>query len=38
MIIAAGLCQLGAAALNVVLLWRWLPPPGSEDYYDEDDE
>lgn len=38
MVIAAGLCQIGAAALNVVMLWRWLPSGGQEGLDDEDDE
>jgi hypothetical protein len=39
MILAAGLCQIGAAALNIVMFWRWLPPGGGElSPDDEDDE
>lgn len=38
MILAAGLCQIGAAALNIVLLWRWLPPGGTEDLQDNEDD
>lgn len=41
MVGAAGLLQIGAAAANVVLLWRFLPPKGSErmpELDDDDDE
>lgn len=38
MILAGGLCQVGAAAANVVLWWRWLPSRDTlleEDFDDE---
>ena len=35
---AAGLLQVGAAAANVVLLWNYLPEPGSEVLPEDDDE
>ncbi len=38
MIGAAGLCQIGAATANVILLWRYLPPRGAEAVEDDDDE
>ncbi|RIX29282.1 hypothetical protein [Sphingomonas edaphi] len=39
-LLASGLCQMGGAAANVVLLWHWLPPKGSEvlPIDDDDDE
>lgn len=37
MIGAAGLCQIGAATANVILLWRYLPPRDAE-VVEEDDE
>lgn len=30
MILAGGLTQIGAVAANVLLLWRWLPPKGTQ--------
>ena len=36
MIGAAGLLQIGAAAANVVLLWRYLPPRDAELVEDDD--
>jgi hypothetical protein len=38
MIAAAGLCQIGAAAGNVVLLWRYLPPRDAEALAEDDDD
>ncbi len=40
MIVAAGLYQVCGAAMNVVLLWRWLPDRDVEIplFYDDDDE
>jgi hypothetical protein len=38
MVGAAGLLQVGAAAANVVLVWRYLPPKGSETVLEEEDE
>lgn len=38
MVGAAGLLQTGAAAANVVLLWRYLPPRDGEFTIEEDDE
>lgn len=40
MIVAAGLYQVGGAAMNVVLLWRWLPDRDVDIpmFYDDDDE
>lgn len=37
-LLASGLCQMAGAAANVVLLWRWLPPKGSELFEEEDDD
>lgn len=40
MVVAAGLCQVGGAAMNVILLWRWLPSRQVDIpiSYDDDDE
>lgn len=40
MVVAAGLFQVSGAAMNVVLLWRWLPDRDVEMpiVYDDDDE
>jgi hypothetical protein len=38
MVGAAGLLQVGAAAANVVLVWRYLPSKGSEPILEEEDE
>jgi hypothetical protein len=38
MIGAAGLCQIGAAAGNVVLLWRFLPSRDAEALAEDDDD
>src|SRR5436190_15433572 len=38
MVGAAGLFQIGAAAANVVLLWRYLPRRKGVEVHDEDDE
>ena len=38
MVGAAGLLQIGAAAANVVLLWNYLPPKGSEPLPEDDDD
>lgn len=38
MIAAAGLLQMGAAAANVVLLWKYLPSPGAEPVPEDDDD
>lgn len=38
MIGAAGLCQMGAAAGNVVLLWRYLPSRDAEPLAEDDDD
>lgn len=38
MILSAGLCQVGGAALNVVLLWHWLPPGGRQEPVDDEDD
>ncbi len=39
MVISAGLFQLGAAAANVLLFWRWMPSrDGSVALEDDDDE
>jgi len=38
MIGAAGLCQIGAATANVILLWRYLPPRDAEVVEDDDDD
>jgi hypothetical protein len=40
MIVAAGLYQVSGAAMNVVLLWRWLPDRDADIplFYDDDDE
>ena len=38
MIGAAGLCQIGAATANVILLWRYLPPRDAEAVEDDDDD
>lgn len=40
MIVAAGLFQVGGAAMNVVLMWRWLPDREVDLQlsYDDDDE
>ena len=36
MVLAAGLCQIGSAAANVVLLWHWLPSRDDGDFREED--
>ncbi len=38
MVVAAGLCQLSAAALNVAILWQWLPPANSAETFDDEDD
>ena len=38
MVGATGLLQVGAAAANVVALWRYLPPKGAETVLEEEDE
>lgn len=38
MIGAAGLCQIGAATANVILLWRYIPPRDAEVVEDEDED
>ena len=38
MVGATGLFQIGAAAANVVLLWRYLPPKAAEMVVEEEDE
>jgi len=40
MVVAAGLYQVGAAAMNIVLLWKWLPDRDVDIplFYDDDDE
>jgi hypothetical protein len=38
MVGAAGLLQIGAAAANVVLLWKYLPARGSEALPEDDDD
>ena len=40
MIVAAGLYQVGGAAMNIVLLWKWLPDRAVDLplFYDDDDE
>ncbi len=38
MILSAGLFQVGATALNVVMLWRYIPERGSDQVLDDDDE
>ena len=40
MIVAAGLFQVSGAAMNIILLWRWLPDRdvGIPMFYDDDDE
>jgi hypothetical protein len=38
MIAAGGISQVGAAALNVVLFWRWLPAKGSGEWIDDEDD
>jgi hypothetical protein len=38
MIGAAGLCQIGAATANVILLWRFIPPRDAEAVEEDDDD
>jgi hypothetical protein len=38
MIGAAGLCQIGAATANVILLWRYLPSRDAEALAEDDDD
>jgi len=38
MIGAAGLCQIGAATANVILLWQYLPLRDAEPVEDDDDD
>jgi hypothetical protein len=38
MIGAAGLCQIGAATANVILLWQYLPSRDSEAVEDDDED
>jgi hypothetical protein len=38
MIGAAGLCQIGAATANVILLWRYLPRRDAEALAEDDDD
>ena len=38
MIGAAGLCQIGAATANVILLWRYLPSRDAEAVEEDDDD
>jgi hypothetical protein len=38
MIVAAGLFQVGAAAANVLLFWRWMPPRDASVGIEDDDE
>lgn len=38
MVLAAGLAQIGGAAANVLLFWRWLPPPGTSATLEDDDD
>jgi hypothetical protein len=38
MVLAAGLAQIGGAAANVLIFWRWLPPPGTGATLEDDDD
>lgn len=38
MIVSAGLCQVGGAAMNVVLLWHWLPSRHVDILITDDDD
>ena len=38
MVIAAGLFQLGAAAANVLLFWRWMPSRDASAALEDDDD
>lgn len=38
MVAAAGLAQIGAAAANVLVFWRWMPPPGYSATLEDDDD